>query len=272
MLDPWRIRYRLELAGELEPAVDRRSQRETPSERLLWAALEPEPHGWFREYVTGPYRLDFYCPAARLAVEVDGGSHLGRVAGERDALRDEWHKLRGITTMRVAAAHVERDVAGVVDEVRRRVQALLGEVPAAAASLASDAHTQEHQAGDAVGDLADGPLGQAETLRAALEEHVDVTAEAVDGAHAQPLLGPDPVVEQSRSQDVVSDQAGLVAAQVRLVLLMAELGDSDSTPERTAERVIAQACRTVLPAQREAFVAQVLQRAGLRRRRNDGIQ
>lgn len=68
-LDPWRIRHRLDLAGELRPPPQKGQQGPTLSERLLWAALEPEPEGWYREYVTGPYRVDFYCPLARLAVE-----------------------------------------------------------------------------------------------------------------------------------------------------------------------------------------------------------
>lgn len=117
ILDPWRIRLRLELAGQLLPPE--RKQQPTLSERMLWELLEHEPPGWRREYSTGLYRLDFYCPALRLAVEVDGGSHYGREAFERDADRDNWHRLRGIRTKRFSAREVEGDPTWVLGEIRR---------------------------------------------------------------------------------------------------------------------------------------------------------
>lgn len=123
LLDPWRIRRRLELAGELAPPP--RRSGETASERVLWQLLVDEPPGWLREYATGPYRLDFFCPLARLAVEVDGGSHAGVAAGRRDALRDAWHAARGITTKRFSATEVEREPDWVLAELR----ALVGAAP-----------------------------------------------------------------------------------------------------------------------------------------------
>ena len=120
VLDPWRIRRHLELAGQLEPPS--RQHGPTLSERILWGLLESEPVGWQREYATGPYRLDFYCSAARLAVEVDGGSHYGQQAAERDRLRDEWHRLRGIVTKRFSAGEVEREADWVLSELRLQVQ------------------------------------------------------------------------------------------------------------------------------------------------------
>ncbi|MGB8651969.1 MAG: DUF559 domain-containing protein [Mycobacteriales bacterium] len=95
LLDPWRIRLRLERRGELQAPPPRRP---TASEVRLWEALDALEVGWCREYATGPYRLDFYLPSSALAVEVDGPSHWGRQAAERDQLRDQWHQLRGIRT------------------------------------------------------------------------------------------------------------------------------------------------------------------------------
>lgn len=91
VLDAWQLRYRAQLAGELPPSVPEQRQP-TRSESLLWQALRRERVGWEREYATGPYRLDFFCPTARLAVEVDGGSHAGRTAWSRDVERDAWHR------------------------------------------------------------------------------------------------------------------------------------------------------------------------------------
>jgi very-short-patch-repair endonuclease len=116
VLDPWRIRLRLQRDGGLEPQPPRRA---TKSEELLAAALAALDDGWLREHWTGPYyRLDFYLPRVKLAVEVDGASHWGREARERDALRDAWHEARGIRTARVS----DREVLESLDEVVRRLR------------------------------------------------------------------------------------------------------------------------------------------------------
>lgn len=270
-LDPWRIRYRLLLAGELDEPKRERDQRTTLSERMLWSVLEPEPHGWQREYVTGPFRLDFYCPLARLAVEVDGGSHLGHQARERDALRDEWHKARSITTMRVSSDHVERDLSGVLQDVRRRVRLQMGDPePEVSAPPPTTAPLR---------DLAAGMLEQAEALRSDLQQQVDALVAAVPEAVAsdvayqttEPNVAPvvddqgDVASSQAADQDLEQEEV-LVAAQVRMALLVAAAGSSDAAAGRETRRLIAQACRTILPARREQFVQNVLRRAGLSRR------
>ena len=50
----------------------------TDAESRLWYSLRR--HGlngykFRRQHPFGPYILDFYCAAARLAIEVDGGQH-----------------------------------------------------------------------------------------------------------------------------------------------------------------------------------------------------
>ncbi len=65
------------------PAVSRgnaRGLRQTPTtpERLLWSSLRDRQLGGFkfrRQHPVGPYVLDFYCPVAKLGIEVDGGIH-----------------------------------------------------------------------------------------------------------------------------------------------------------------------------------------------------
>jgi len=121
VLDPWRVRHRLDLLGQLEPEP---THGPTRSEMMLWEALDADGQGWLREHVTGPYRMDFYLPSVRLAVEVDGASHRGRVRFEKDALRDAWHASRGITTRRFSADEVERDLPWVLDEVGQHVTRL----------------------------------------------------------------------------------------------------------------------------------------------------
>lgn len=261
-LDPWRIRYRLELAGELRPSQGWHREGPTPSELMLWAALQAEAPGWSREYTTGPYRLDFYCPVARLAVEVDGGSHFGRDAGQRDALRDEWHRAKGITTMRVSADHVERDVAGLLEEIRRRVRSLLGEPEREAdrpAGAAADAGTRDGaQHTNDLEVIADQMLGEAAALRDKLQSDVDRLRAQGSGEVSGLDLHLD-VDETVGEPDLVT----AAVAQIQMAMLQVAVGGSVAAAERKTERLIAAACRTVLPEQQDGLAEQILRRAGL---------
>jgi very-short-patch-repair endonuclease len=56
--------------------------------------------------------VDFFCPKARLVVEVDGGYHEQRVAA--DAKRDRKLNCAGYRVVRVDAQLVHRDLACVL--------------------------------------------------------------------------------------------------------------------------------------------------------------
>src|SRR5690606_33053070 len=80
-------------------------------EGALWQVLRTRPGGlkFRRQHPMGPFVLDFYCPAAKLAIEVDGAAHDMGDNPERDARRDAWLKEKGIRTLRVTAADVLED-------------------------------------------------------------------------------------------------------------------------------------------------------------------
>jgi very-short-patch-repair endonuclease len=54
----------------------------------------------------GPYILDFYCPSARLAVEIDGSSHDHPDRARRDAKRDAWLTNHNIRVLRFDAKDI----------------------------------------------------------------------------------------------------------------------------------------------------------------------
>ena len=62
-----------------------------------------------RQHPIGPYILDFYCPAARLALEVDGLAHDGPDRLRHDRHRDAWLAHRGVKILHILAADVLRD-------------------------------------------------------------------------------------------------------------------------------------------------------------------
>ncbi|MGA0598952.1 endonuclease domain-containing protein, partial [Enterovirga sp. CN4-39] len=61
-----------------------------------------------RQHPVGPYVLDFYCPEARLALEVDGAAHDHPVRAARDEHRTAWLTEHGIRVLRLPARDVLR--------------------------------------------------------------------------------------------------------------------------------------------------------------------
>lgn len=87
-------------------------RRMTLPEVVLWQALRKRQlvrAHFRRQHPMGPYILDFYCAAARLAIEVDGRGHELLDRAHRDERRDAWLTRRGISVIRIPAADVLRD-------------------------------------------------------------------------------------------------------------------------------------------------------------------
>ena len=98
-----------------------RTLRRTMSrpEARLWQILRTRPGGlkFRRQHPVGPYVLDFYCPQARLAIEVDGESHdLGDMP-VRDAHRDAWLREQGFRILRIPAGELYGDIEAAVREI-----------------------------------------------------------------------------------------------------------------------------------------------------------
>lgn len=72
-----------------------------------------------RQHPIGPYVLDFYCPAAKLAIEVDGAAHDMGSRPERDQKRTEWLEIAGIQALRIAAKDVLADPDAIADALLR---------------------------------------------------------------------------------------------------------------------------------------------------------
>ncbi|MFL6859056.1 MAG: endonuclease domain-containing protein [Allosphingosinicella sp.] len=90
-------------------------------EGLLWQVLRdrPEELKFRRQHPFIRCTADFYCPSARLVVEVDGDQHSRGTTPQQDAARDAWLRERGISVLRFDAADVLRDVESVVTAILR---------------------------------------------------------------------------------------------------------------------------------------------------------
>ncbi|MEC3950868.1 endonuclease domain-containing protein [Sphingobium sp. HWE2-09] len=87
----------------------------TPPEVALWQWMRTRPQRlkFRRQHPLGPYVLDFYHAAARLAIEVDGAIHDDPRQMAHDARRDAWLQEQGISVLRIKAADVIDDLDAV---------------------------------------------------------------------------------------------------------------------------------------------------------------
>ncbi|MES2336949.1 MAG: endonuclease domain-containing protein [Pseudomonadota bacterium] len=112
----------LQGTGDTQQRSKQLRKEMSPAEIALWLALRMRPNGlkFRKQPPSGPFTADFYCHAARLVVEVDGAAHDYGNRPARDASRDRWFEVRGLTVMRVTG----RDVLQDCDAVVRGVAAL----------------------------------------------------------------------------------------------------------------------------------------------------
>jgi very-short-patch-repair endonuclease len=91
----------------------------TLPEGMLWRVLRQRPEGLkFRcQHPIGRFIVDFYCPAAKLVIEVDGMSHDMGDRPERDARRDTWLGEQNLRVVRFPASDVINNLQSVVTAI-----------------------------------------------------------------------------------------------------------------------------------------------------------
>lgn len=112
-------------ARSMASARTLRGQLSLP-EMLLWRLLRLK-RGELRfrkQHAIGPFVADFYCPATRMVIEVDGAAHDERQ--EQDCGRDTYMASLGLTVVRIPAAEVLADPDGVADGIYRLCEACVG--------------------------------------------------------------------------------------------------------------------------------------------------
>ena len=77
-----------------------------------------------RQHQAGNYVLDFYAPAVRLAIELDGGQHAERANVAGDRVRARWLEERGVTLLRFWNSDVVQNLPGVLEVIAAKVAEL----------------------------------------------------------------------------------------------------------------------------------------------------
>ena len=97
----------------------------TEAEILVWSKLRAKQicgHKFRRQYSVGVYSLDFYCPALKLAIEIDGDTHFQAGARKYDLARQEFIERFGIRFLRFTNLQVCENLEGVLESIRKTVK------------------------------------------------------------------------------------------------------------------------------------------------------
>ena len=94
----------------------------TEAEKQLWRALRelPSRHRFRRQHPVGSHVADFACPAAKLAIELDGGQHAIREV--EDAERTADLARRGYRVIRFWNNEVMDNLSGVLETIIRELE------------------------------------------------------------------------------------------------------------------------------------------------------
>ena len=103
---------------EVQAAAKAMRKAPTPEEEMMWEVLRDTKRQFRfrRQHAVGRFILDFYCPAKRLCIEVDGPIHERQ--RERDAERDAYLASAGIRVLRIT----NREVMGQMEATLKRVR------------------------------------------------------------------------------------------------------------------------------------------------------
>jgi very-short-patch-repair endonuclease len=109
---------------DLTPYARKLRKRATDAERKLWARVRRKSVKgvrFYRQKIIGSFIVDFYCPEAKLVVEVDGGQHFFPEGRKKDRERERYLKSLGIKVIRFTDLDVLLNIDGVMQKIWENV-------------------------------------------------------------------------------------------------------------------------------------------------------
>ena len=97
---------------------------QTEAETFLWLKLRKRQLKncrFYRQRIICNYIVDFYCPDAKLVIEIDGGQHYSEPGMTKDALRDQHLTDLGLRIMRISAREVFDNTEGVLEAIYQQL-------------------------------------------------------------------------------------------------------------------------------------------------------
>lgn len=99
-------------------------KNQTDAERLLWGYLRAKRFSNFhfrRQQIIGFYIVDFYCPQAKLIIELDGGQHAFEETVLYDQERTAFLNACGFKVIRFWNNEVIENIDGVLANISEKL-------------------------------------------------------------------------------------------------------------------------------------------------------
>ena len=97
----------------------------TEAEKILWKYLRGSNFPGYRfrrQYSVDSFILDFYCPRARLAIEIDGEYHNNDEVKEYDKARQEYIEDLGIRFIRFDNQEILNKINDVLSNIKKNLK------------------------------------------------------------------------------------------------------------------------------------------------------
>ena len=104
----------------LKPYARELRKNMTEAAQLLWSKIrrkQIKDYQFYRQKNIGNYIVDFYCPAAKVIIELDGGQHSFPEAQEKDRQRDAYLTSLGFTVLRFSNQEIFANMNGVLQRI-----------------------------------------------------------------------------------------------------------------------------------------------------------
>ena len=98
----------------------------TKAEVLLWLEIKNKKlkERFLRQYSVDIYVVDFYCPNKKLAIEVDGATHLLDEDIDYDIKRQREIEKTGIEFLRLTNDEIYEDMFNVIEKIKEKIETL----------------------------------------------------------------------------------------------------------------------------------------------------
>jgi len=97
----------------------------TDAEKLVWSNVRRKQvlgYQFYRQKVIGNYIVNFYCPKAKLAIEIDGGQHYCENGLKKDKLRDKDLTCLGIRVIRFSNLDILKNIDNVMEHIYNNME------------------------------------------------------------------------------------------------------------------------------------------------------
>lgn len=106
--------------GKLNKYSRRLRKNMTDAEKLLWSRIRGKQlkgYQFYRQKPIGNFIADFYCPKAKLVIELDGGQHYCDEGKVKDNKRDGYMEDLGLRVLRFSDRDVFKNLRAIIEKI-----------------------------------------------------------------------------------------------------------------------------------------------------------